>query len=119
MENAIILAPTTPGRYTAAIRDAAKARAEYEYPAEWCRAARDACGLDRRDSCPVVRVAGNSAPRVCGRSYHWTTPGGKPVRYPSAYSRAFGRPVYHASTRRVIVGRDWRPAQSRRDAEIG
>ncbi len=29
--------------------------------------------------------------------YHWTTPGGKPVQYPSAYSRAFGKPVYHGA----------------------
>ena len=47
------------------------------------------------------------APQTSGRSYHWTTPAGVPVQYPNAYSRAFGRPVYHASTRRVIVGEIW------------
>lgn len=40
-----------------------------------------------------------------GRSYYWTTPSGKTeVRHPSAY----GWPtLYHASTRRVVVGADW------------
>ena len=47
------------------------------------------------------------APRTVGRSYYWTTPSGNPCPYPSAYRAHFGRPVYHASTRRVIVGEQW------------
>ena len=47
------------------------------------------------------------APRTVGRSYHWVTPSGNPCPYPSAYRAHFGRPVYIASTRRVIVGETW------------
>lgn len=45
------------------------------------------------------------APKTVGQSYYWTTPSGKTiVNHPSAY----GWPtVYHASTRRVIVGEQW------------
>jgi hypothetical protein len=85
-------------------------------PAEWLAAARRAA--DAHTTCPVRIVAGALAPEVRGESYHWTTPGGAPVRYPSAYSRAFGRPVYHASTLRVVVGEDWRPTVSARDAAL-
>lgn len=47
------------------------------------------------------------APRTVGRSYYHTTPSGQPCPYPSAYRAHYGRPVYHASTRRVIVGEIW------------
>ena len=47
------------------------------------------------------------APRTVGESYYWTTPSGAICHHPNAYSRAFGRPVYHGSTRRVIVGSEW------------
>ena len=45
------------------------------------------------------------APKTVGRSYYWTTPSGKTiVNHPSAY----GWPtLYHASTRRVVVGELW------------
>jgi hypothetical protein len=56
-------------------------------------------------SIPVEIVDGDVAPRVAGESYYWTTPSGKTiVHHPSAY----GWPtLYHASTLRVEVGRDW------------
>jgi hypothetical protein len=44
-----------------------------------------------------------------GCAGYWTTPGGAPVRYPNAYRKAWGKPVYHLSTVRVEVGVDWRP----------
>jgi len=47
------------------------------------------------------------APQSVGESYYWTTPGGQICRYPQAYVAHFGRPIYHASTRRVIVGEQW------------
>ena len=47
------------------------------------------------------------APRTVGETYHYVTPGGRPVYHPNAYRRAWGKPVYVASTRRVIVGEQW------------
>lgn len=56
---------------------------------------------------PVKAVDGDVYPILLGEAHHYTTPAGDPVRYPMAYQRAFGRPVYHQSTIRVEVGRDW------------
>jgi hypothetical protein len=56
---------------------------------------------------PIEFVDGFAEPAVTGRSYHWTTPGGKPVYYPNAYRRAWGKPVYHCSTRAIQVGKGW------------
>ena len=55
----------------------------------------------------VEVLPGGDAPHVAGRSYYWVTPGGRPVHYPAAYRRAYGRPVYRPSSRRVEVGVDW------------
>jgi hypothetical protein len=45
------------------------------------------------------------APRTVGQSYYWTTPSGRTiVHHPQAYGY---RTLYHASTRRVIVGEQW------------
>lgn len=60
----------------------------------------------RADSNQRIEIIdGSDAPALVGRSYYWTTPSGKTiVHHPSAY----GWPTwYHASTRRVTVGRDW------------
>jgi len=69
----------------------------------WLRA--QAPGAERH--LPIRVVDGDQAPQLLGTSYHWETPSGQICRYPSAYRRAFGRPVYCASTRRVEVGREW------------
>lgn len=47
------------------------------------------------------------APRTVGESYYWTTPSGAICHHPSAYRAHFGRPIYQASTRRVVVGEQW------------
>lgn len=61
--------------------------------------------VDREgDSAPIEIVAGDTAPRAAGRSYYWTTPGGKAIQYPNAYRWP---KVYHASSRRIEVGVDW------------
>ncbi len=78
------------------------------YSAAFRRAARTAAGCGNRRP-PVDLVDGDSAPELVGESGHWTTKAGRPVYSPSAYIRAYGRPVYHRSTRRVVVGREWRP----------
>ena len=49
-----------------------------------------------------------AAPRSVGHSWHYTTRTGIPISHPSAYSkRGWSSMVYHASTRRVIVGEQW------------
>jgi hypothetical protein len=60
---------------------------------------------------PVYIVPGRSAPTLRGHGYYWTTPGGKPIRYPSAYKWA---KVYQSSTLRIEVGTLW---LARRDVE--
>jgi hypothetical protein len=54
---------------------------------------------------PIVITGDDKSPAIAGESYYWTTPSGKTiVRYPNAYGY---RTLYHASTRRIEVGRDW------------
>lgn len=56
------------------------------------------------DPTPIVIVDGDQEPKVTGRSYHWTTIGGRPIEYPGAYRWP---KVYHHSTRQIEVGRGW------------
>jgi hypothetical protein len=49
-------------------------------------------------------VPGNSAPEWTGCSYHYTTPGGKPIRFPKAYG---WRMVYHSASRMLTIGHGW------------
>jgi hypothetical protein len=72
---------------------------------ELSRLVRAHCGA--ASSRPIVVVPGRGAPRKCGEGCRFETPGGRPVYHPSAYRRAYGRPVYVASTRRVEVGAQW------------
>jgi hypothetical protein len=62
-------------------------------------------------SCPVKVVDGDVAPHCTGERSHYVTPSGKPVYHPNAYRRAFGKPVYVASTLAVEVGKEWLAAQ--------
>lgn len=66
---------------------------------------RQIAGCSKHDSVQVVMVPGSAAPHQRGESYYWTTPSGKTrVAHPNAY----GWPtVYHASTRRIVVGAEW------------
>ncbi len=71
------------------------------------RLAREACGAHA--TMPVEVVEGSQFPRVRGRSYYWTTPSGKTeVMHPNAYG---WRTLYHPSTLRVEVGREWLRAE--------
>lgn len=66
------------------------------------RTARKAVGAHA--NCPVVVVAGITAPRIAGESWHYRTRGGTLVHYPSAYARrGWSNLVYHASTLRVEI----------------
>ena len=61
---------------------------------------RAGCG----NSVPLEVVSGDSQPQNKGASYYHTTPTGEPCPFPNAYRRSFGRPVYHPSTLRRVVG---------------
>ena len=72
-------------------------------------AARKAAGVPW--PCPVETVPGDQAPAYEGQAHHYITRGGARIYHPSAYSkRGWSNMVYQASTLRVVVGIDWRPA---------
>jgi hypothetical protein len=77
--------------------------------ADFSRAARLAVAA--HNGMPVVVVEGDSAPRVRGDGYHYTTRSGAAVDHPGAYARVgWSSLVYHPSTRHVAVGAGWTPA---------
>jgi hypothetical protein len=55
---------------------------------------------------PIEVVDGWAPPTFTGRGFRYQTKTGKPV-YPSAYRKAWGKPIYIHSTRRVVVGKKW------------
>lgn len=57
-----------------------------------------------RANMPVDVIAGSDKPKVTGKSYYWTTPGGRPIHFPNAYKWP---KIYHASTLSVEVGIGW------------
>lgn len=58
-----------------------------------------------RDRSPIVIVEGDQGPTTEGEAGYWTTPSGKTrITYPNAYK---WRKVYHCSTARIVVGREW------------
>lgn len=61
-----------------------------------------------RYAAPIQVVPGAAAPTWQGEPYHWTTRGGKPIRHPNAYRWP---KVYHRSTCRIVVGREWLAAR--------
>ena len=56
---------------------------------------------------PVEVIPGTQKPTLTGESSHYVTPSGKPVYYPNAYRRAFGKPIYVSSTLAVYVGEEY------------
>ena len=85
------------------------------------KAAREAAsrsvGFRIRGNPPVEIVMGTARPYLQGESWRYETPSGKPVYHPNAYRRAYGKPVYVRSTRRIVVGAAW--LMSRRARSIG
>ena len=47
------------------------------------------------------------APQAIGCRGHYVTAGGKPIRYPNAYRRAWGKAFYVKSTYKILVGLLW------------
>ena len=58
-------------------------------------------------SCPISFKLGNSPPKIVGESYHYENKSGDLIRHPSAYKRAWGKPIYISSSRQIEVGFDW------------
>ena len=69
-----------------------------------------------RDNCRhyIEIVSGKKKPIIIGHGPYYTTPKGDIVRYPSAYRRKFGRPIYHQSNRTIVVGMDYLTKDIRR-----
>lgn len=63
--------------------------------------------VNARNNCPIKIVSGSNPPKLVGRQHYWTNKSGDEIRYPSAYRRAWGKPIYNASTIRVEVGAEW------------
>lgn len=65
--------------------------------------------LSTHNNCPVVFIKNSKKkPELKGSSYYFTNKSGDIIRYPSAYSRAFGKPIYHNSTLRIEVGENYK-----------
>jgi hypothetical protein len=58
-------------------------------------------------SADIVIEDGNNPPRWEGHSYHFENKSGDLIRHPSAYRRNWGKPIYIASTRHIVAGKDW------------
>lgn len=69
---------------------------------------RDVLGFPNNCNTPiVVDDNGTEPPAWAGKRYHHTNASGDIIRHPSAYRRAYGKPIYVASTRHVTVGLLW------------
>jgi hypothetical protein len=57
---------------------------------------------------PVILTDSDDPPELKGESWHYTTKTGKPIYYPSAYSKiGWSSMVYHRSTYHITVGIKW------------
>ena len=70
---------------------------------KWIREVAGAKGTN----CPIKVVIGNNPPTLKGRSWCYQNKSGDVIRYVNAYKRAWGKPIYVHSTRRIEVGSDW------------
>jgi hypothetical protein len=63
---------------------------------------------NKQKNIQVEIIDGNKEPHIVGNRYDWKTKGGKTINHPSAYSKiGWSNMVYHHSTRRLCVGREW------------
>jgi hypothetical protein len=56
---------------------------------------------------PIVEVPGCEPPGLLGDFGHFVNASGELIRYPNAYRRGWGKPIYVASTVRIEVGALW------------
>lgn len=59
------------------------------------------------NNCRIVIVNNNTAPKLKGYSGHYENKSGDVIRYPNAYRKAWGKPIYIKSTLRIEVGAQW------------
>lgn len=57
--------------------------------------------------CSINISDGSSPPTKSGRGSLYTNKSGHIIRYPNAYRRAWGKPIYQASTLKIEVGYEW------------
>lgn len=69
-------------------------------------ALRVAAGLRPEDTAPIALEDGDAAPRVDGEAGSFRGASGRQVSRPAAYG---GKTTFVVGSRRVVVGRDWRP----------
>jgi hypothetical protein len=55
----------------------------------------------------IVEVPGCEPPKMAGTHGHYVNATGELIRYPNAYRRSWGKPIYVASTVRIEVGTLW------------
>lgn len=61
-------------------------------------------------NCPVIiKQNSKQPPKKSGCGYYFTNKSGDIIHSPSAYRRAWGKPIYNKSTLRVTVGDKWIP----------
>ena len=58
-------------------------------------------------SVPIIFVEGDSKPECIGNKAYYTNKRGDVIRHPSAYKKAWGKPIYHTSTMAIKVGMEW------------
>lgn len=56
---------------------------------------------------PILIEDGKSSPHWKGNSFHYENKSGERIIYPNVYRRAWGKPIYIASTRHIVVGKEW------------
>lgn len=67
-------------------------------------------GLSPYNRYPIKTITGNQEPKLEGHGFRWETKTGKPIYYPSAYSKiGWSNMTYVHSTAYIIVGADWQP----------
>lgn len=61
---------------------------------------------------PIEVIAGAVSCWLTGKSWYYVNASGDIVRHPNAYRRAWGKPIYVGSTKRIVVGIDWLRVQA-------
>jgi len=62
----------------------------------------------QNSKCPIVIVDGEEEPKRVGNHSYYTNKKGESIRNPNAYSKkGWSDLVYHKSTLRITVGREW------------
>jgi hypothetical protein len=63
--------------------------------------------LHSGSNCPIKIIDGDSAPKLKGSSFHYENKRGDIIQHPNAYRKAWGKPIYIPSSKRIEVGANW------------